>query len=93
MSDTQLTTATLTLPNPHRGPDGQPFAVRAIGDAGELVEHYDTEATAWDRRDQLLDAGYRQVRVVGAPTQVWAVFPPPDPSMRELEVNTHDREC
>ena len=59
----------ITTRNPHYGPQGRPYVVRASGPAGEVERGYWTEAEAWAARDELLDAGYLQVRVLGAPTR------------------------
>jgi hypothetical protein len=71
MSDVRVTS--LTIHNPHYGEGGRPFTVRAIGQAGELEESFWTQGEAWERRDQLLDAGYHSVRVLGAPTIITVV--------------------
>lgn len=71
MPDVQLHTTVIR--NPHYGPQGRPFTVRAIGQAGELAESFWTEAEAWERRDQLVDAGYQMVHVLGAPTIITVV--------------------
>jgi len=64
---------TMTIHQPHYGPQGRPFAVVADGPGGRVEEAFWTEAEAWSRRDKLLDAGCWHVRVIGAPLRITVV--------------------
>lgn len=57
--------AHLTIEQPcNESPFGKPFGVTRDGAS---VEWFCEESEAWDYRDQLLDDGFRGVRVIGAP--------------------------
>lgn len=59
---------TLTIPHTLFGPQGQPYLLIAVGGLADLQEWHYSPETAQDRRDELLDAGYLHVRVLGLPT-------------------------
>jgi len=58
---------TFTHYQPHYGPHGEPYRVRARFDDRTTVEYFHTQAQALDARDAAFDAGARSVHVSGLP--------------------------
>ena len=58
---------TLTHYQPHYGPHGEPYRVRARYTDRTTVEYFHTQAQALDARDAAFDAGARSVHVSGLP--------------------------
>jgi hypothetical protein len=67
--------ATFTRFQPHHGPHGEPYSVRArFADRIDLSHHW-TEREALDARDAAFDAGARSVQVAGLPMRGAVVAP------------------
>jgi hypothetical protein len=58
---------TLTVYQPHYGPAGQPYSVRARFAGSSVVSHYWTAEQALDARDEAFQAGAVAVHVRGLP--------------------------
>ena len=58
---------TLTHYQPHYGPSGEPYRVRARFEVGTTVEHFWTAEEANEARDRAFTAGAHSVHVSGLP--------------------------
>ena len=66
---------TLIVYQPHYGPQGQPYTVRARFADGMTEAHYWTEREAMDARDAAFDAGAKSVHVCGLPLRLAGTGP------------------
>jgi len=69
---------TLTHYQPHYGPSGEPYRVRARYADRTTVEHFWSQAEALEARDRAFDAGARSVHVAGLPLRLAAAGFGPD---------------
>jgi hypothetical protein len=66
---------TVTIHQPHYGPQGQPYIVRARFAEGQTVAHYWTEREAMEARGAAFDADAHAVHVAGLPFRSACVGP------------------
>jgi hypothetical protein len=77
---------TLIVYQPHYGPQGQTYTVRARFASGMTEAHYWTEREAMDARDAAFDAGTKSVHVCGLPLRLASSTP----SLHHPPVNVED---
>ncbi len=60
---------------PHYGPHGEPYSVRARYPGSTITTHFWTEREALDARDAAFDAGAHAVHVAGLPMRGAVIAP------------------